>query len=413
MISVEEALKKILGEVSELDKEKKGILDCLGQVIARDIVSPFDIPLNNNSAMDGFAVNSKDISGVSGIDTVSLKIVGEVPAGTWPGVAVGNGECVRIMTGGIIPQGADTVVPVELTDAYGRDTSGIGQVKILNKLEAGANVRKPGEDVSKGEKVIPYGKIIRPAEVGVLASLGIRQIEVIRRPKVAILATGNEILDIKEKLTPGKLYNSNSYGLASQVIKYGGLPTILGIAKDNLSKLIKYIKMAVRYDLLVTSGGVSVGEYDLVKQVLSEMGTMSFWQVRMKPGKPLAFGLLNGENGKKVPHLGMPGNPVSCMLGFEIFGRPVIRKMLGAKETARKTVKASIQDKVINLDGRRIFTRVLVEENAGVFSARLTGSQSSGVLTSMIKANGLAIIPEDRPGVEPGDIVDVMLIDEE
>ncbi len=226
MISVEEALEKILGEVKELETEKKAILDALGQVIAQDVVSPFDIPLNDNSAMDGFAVKSSDISGASGEKPVSLKIVGEVPAGLWPQVMVGKGECVRIMTGGIMPQGADTVVPVELTDAYGKGSSGGEQVNILNELEVGANVRKPGEDISQGEKVIPYGKIIRPAEVGVLASLGFKQVEVIRRPRVAILATGNEILDIKEKLTPGKLYNSNSYGLASQVIKYGGLPTI-------------------------------------------------------------------------------------------------------------------------------------------------------------------------------------------
>jgi molybdopterin molybdotransferase len=413
MISVEEALATILGEVKELGKEKRSILDSLGQVIAQDIVSPVNIPSNENSAMDGFALKARDVKNASKVKPVRLKIIGEVPAGTWPLVAVADGECVKIMTGGIVPQGADTVVPVELTSAYKNgQQSGGENVEIFSELETGANIRRPGEDISKGEKIISYGKMIRPAEVGVLASLGIRDVEVIKRPRVAILATGNELVDLKDKLGPGMLYNSNSYGLAAQVIKYGGVPTILGIARDNISKLTEYIQKAFKYDLLVTSGGVSVGEYDLVKKVLSEKGKMSFWQVRMKPGKPLAFGVLSGEEGRKIPHLGLPGNPVSCMLGFEIFGRPVIRKMMGSHDTPRVTVKATFEDSVVNSDGRRIFTRVLVEKKDGQFFARLTGSQSSGVLTSMVKANGLAVIPEDQPKVERGDTVDVMLIDE-
>jgi len=254
--------------------------------------------------------------------------------------------------------------------------------------------------------VLTEGSVIRPQEVGVLASLGRIGVRVIRRPVVAILATGNELIDIGQPLPAGKIYNSNTYSIAAQVLRYGGIPKILGIASDSEDSLVAEIRRGLGADMLITSGGVSLGDYDVVKDVLAKEGEITFWTVRLKPGKPLAFGRIKG-----VPHLGLPGNPVSTMVTFELFARPAILKMMGKKNLAKPTVEAVIEDAIVNTDGRRIFVRAVVEKRGEQYFARITGPQGSGILTSMTLANGLVIVPEDKAGVEKGDLVQAMMLD--
>jgi molybdopterin molybdotransferase len=263
--------------------------------------------------------------------------------------------------------------------------------------------------------VLAGGMTIRPAEAGVLASLGKEKVSVIARPIVAILATGNELVEIGKPLPVGKIYNSNSYSVAALVKRYGGIPRILGIALDSEDSLVAAIRRGLDADMLITSGGVSLGDYDVVKDVLAKEGEIGFWTVRMKPGKPLAFGTIRGSDRqgvpRKIPHLGLPGNPVSSMVTFEIFARPAMFKMMGKKNWTKPTVKAVLEDRIINVDGRRVFTRVIVEKRGDHYYARLTGPQGSGVLTSMAQADGLAIVPEDEVEVKPGEVVRVMMLD--
>ena len=414
MISVEEALDKVLGYVNVLGDEEKPILDCPGQVLAEDIYSSIDIPPLDNSAMDGYAIRAEDSKGASEKTPRFLRVIDTVAAGTISGCRLERGTAIRIMTGAPVPEGADSIVRFEDTDEASR-AGPAAEIGILKEIEAGFDIRRAGEDVCRGTKVLSKGLIIRPSEVGVMASLGWVTARVIRRPEVAILATGDELVDIGEPLPAGRIYNSNSYSLAALVKRYGGIPKMLGIARDNEGSVVASLRSALDADMLITSGGVSLGDYDVVKEVLAKQGEIAFWTVRMKPGKPLAFGIINGVNGtgtvKKIPHLGLPGNPVSSMVTFELFVRPGILKMMGRQDLAKPSVEAVIRDSVVNNDGRRIFARVLVEERDGQYFASLTGPQGSGILRSMSLANGLAIIPEDRTGVTAGDTVQVMMLD--
>jgi molybdopterin molybdotransferase len=271
-----------------------------------------------------------------------------------------------------------------------------------------ANIRSAGEDVLKGALVLRQGSRIRPQELGMLATLGHKLVQVIRRPRVAILATGDEVVEIDAPLLPGKIRNSNSYSNAAQVIAAGGVPVMLGIAHDQIEELTAKIRsgLAQGVDLFITSGGVSVGDFDVVKQVLAAEGEMTFWRVRMKPGKPLAFGRISG-----VPLVGLPGNPVSAMVSFEMFARPAILKMQGIAEWWRPMIEATLVDGIKHKDDRRHYVRVRVEEQEGRYQAYLTGEQGSGILSSMVEANGLAIIPEDWPSAPPGSRVQVMMLD--
>jgi len=413
MISVEEALGKILDFVGVLEEEEKPLLDGLGQVLAEDVYAPFDVPPQDNSAMDGYAVQAGSIEGASYEAPKILRVVGEIGAGSVPKVKVEPGTSVRIMTGASLPQGADVVVPFEATDEVDRKRTSLSEAEIgiRSSLPGGSNIRRSGEDIAKGELVMKRGSVLRPAELGVLASLGKGVVSVIRRPVVGILATGDEVLDISQPLLPGRIYNSNTYSLAAQVLGYGGIPKPLGVAPDEVGQLSKALCLALDCDMLITSGGVSLGDYDVVKQVLAAEGDISFWTVRMKPGKPLAFGTFKRDNGKKVPHLGLPGNPVSSMITFEVFARPAIAKMMGKRSWAKPSIMAILEDSIENNDGRRVFARVVVRKREGKHFASLTGPQGSGVLTSMTKANGLAIIPETTEEVKPGTIVEVMMLD--
>jgi molybdopterin molybdotransferase len=413
VISVEEALAKIINTVQTLGNETSPLLDCLGQVLAEDVYSPFDVPPHDNSAMDGYAVQAEDIEGASLNNPKVLAIIGEVAAGDVPRVKVQPGTAVRIMTGAFVPDGADAVVPFEDTDEAERKQGTISksEIGIRTSLGVGCNIRQKGEDIAKGGLILRKGRLLDPADIGVLASLGKDSISVIRRPIVGILATGNEIVEVSQPLADGKIYNSNSYSLAAQVLRYGGIPMLLGVAPDDIEQLTAAIRAGLECDILITSGGVSLGDYDVVKQVLAAEGKVDFWLVRMKPGKPLAFGLFKRSDGKDVPHLGLPGNPVSSMITFEVFARPAIFKMMGRNDSVKSNITAVLEDSVRNSDGRRIFARVVVTRKDNEYFAKLTGPQGSGILMSMAKANGLAIIPEDVAEVKAGERVEVMILD--
>ena len=416
MISVEEALEKVLSYVEVLEPEEKPILDCLGQVLAEDIYSTIDIPPLDNSAMDGYAVQAGDTHGASESSPKYLDVVSQVAAGSISTEEVKPGTAIRIMTGAPLPEGADAVAQFEDTDEVSRKSSrgNLSQIGILCQVEKGLNVRYRGEDIARGELVLEKGKLLRPSEIGVLASLGRSTAPVIRRPIVAVLATGDELVDTDQPLPPGKIHDSNTYTVAAEISRYGGIPKILDIGRDSVQSLTEKLDEGLDADMLITSGGVSLGDYDIVKDVLAKRGEIAFWTVCMKPGKPLAFGVINKiEEGreKKVPLLGLAGNPVSSMVTFEQFARPAVLKMMGKKILAKPAIPAIIEDDVKNTDGRRIFARVIVAKREGKYYARLTGPQGSGILTSMAKANGLAIIPESTRGVKAGDIVQVQMLD--
>ena len=420
MISVEQALGKILSYVDILEEEERPILDCLGQVLAEDIYSGINIPPLDNTAMDGYAVQAKDTLNSTKESPRFLSVIDTVAAGYISKYEVKPGTAIRIMTGAPIPRGADSVVQFENTDELLRRESSIDQqlpteIGILCEAEAGLNIRQAGEDITKGSKVLNKGTVIRPSEVGVLASLGHSKVMVIRRPVVAILATGDELVDINQPLPLGKIYNSNTYSVAALVLRYGGIPRILGIALDSEDSLVARLRQGLDADMLITTGGVSAGDYDVVKDILAKEGEIAFWTVRMKPGKPLAFGTIRGGSkagvARNIPHLGLPGNPVSSMVTFELFVRPPILKMMGKKNLAKPTVEAVLEDPVVNSDGRRIMARAVVRERNGKYFAQLTGPQGSGILTSMSLANGLVIIPEDKARMEAGDVVQVMMLD--
>jgi molybdopterin molybdotransferase len=416
MISVEEALDKVLGYVKVLECERKPILDCLGQILAEDVYSTIDIPPLDNSAMDGFAVRAQDTRGASESSPRHLAVVGEVAAGSMPTREVGPGTAIRIMTGAPLPAGADAVAKFEDTDEVDRKSAGgdLSVIGILCETQKGLNVRRRGEDIARGNLVLQKGTVLRPQEIGALASLGLSTASVTRRPIVAILATGDELTGVDQPLPPGKIYDSNTYTIAAEVARYGGIPRILGIGRDSIESLNEKIDAPLDADMLITSGGVSKGDYDMVKDVLAAHGEIGFWTVRMKPGKPIAFGVIEKTTGgrkTKVPHLGLPGNPVSSMITFEQFARPAILKMIGKRVLAKPTVRAIIEGDITNTDGRRVFARVMVTKRSGQYYASLTGPQGSGILTSLVRANGVAVIPEHSGAVKAGDMVEVQMLD--
>lgn len=416
MISVEEARDRILSFFSRLDVETKPLLDALGQVLAAGVVAPFDIPPLDNTAMDGYAVRAVDTAGATETSPRTLRVVADLAAGYVLEKAIGPGEAVRIMTGAPMPPGSDATVPFEETDEPLRGVNEAATrpaaVQILKAASPKANIRFRAEDVRAGQVVIPAGRVIRASEIGVLASIGLSEVSVYRRPVVAILSTGDEVTEPGQSLLPGRIYDANAHSIAALVKKFGGLPRLLGIAKDTVEDLTAKIREGLDADMLVTSAGVSRGDFDVVKDVLAREGDVDFWTVRMKPGKPLAFGAFNASGGRKVPHLGLPGNPVSSMVSFELFGRPAIFTMLGRPDWQRPVIKAVIRDVLRNTDARRFYARCVVSRgDDGQYYADLTGPQGSGILTSMSAANALTIIPEDLPEARPGDVIDVMMLD--
>jgi len=411
VISVDQALKKVMEHVEILEAEERPILDCLGQVLAEDVFSAINIPPLDNSAMDGYAVRAADTRGASRKSPCILRVIDTVAAGAVSRSEVKPGTAIRIMTGAPIPEGADGVVRFEDTDETERQGTP-AEIGVLIEVKPGAEIRWSGEDIAAGSLVLSKGTALRASEIGVLASLGCGKVKVIRRPVVAILSTGDEIVDIAWPLSGGKIYNSNSYSLAALVRHYGAVPRMLGIALDNEDSLMGKLRRGLEADMVITSGGVSMGDYDVVREVLAKQGEIVFWRVREKPGKPLVFGMIKGQGrAKDIPFFGLAGNPVSAMVNFELFARPAILKMRGRKNLTKPVVRAVMEDAIENTDGRRVFTRVFVERRGDGYFARLTGPQGSGILTSMALANGLAIVPEDKPGVKVGDEVEVMMLD--
>ena len=416
MISVEEALERILAQFKVLEEEERPLLEALGQVLSRDIISGVNVPQLTNSAMDGYAVTAEDTRGANKTTPRVLSVLDVVPAGAVSKFTVTPGTALRIMTGAPIPEGADAVVQFEDTDELERkDVKSGGKIGILREVRKMLNIREAGEDVIRGQVVLKKGAVIGAADAGVIASVGKGKAWVVRRPVIAILATGDELAEVGEPLKPGKIFNSNTYSVAALTLKYGAIPKVLGIARDNVKSLTEKIRQARDADLLLTSGGVSAGDYDMVKNVLAKEGEIGFWTVRMKPGKPLAFGMIKGSDKKGepklIPHLGLPGNPVSSMVTFEIFVRSAIYKMMGKKVLPKPTIDAVVEEPVANTDGRRFYARVIVRKQGDKYFARLTGNQGSGVLTSMSLANGLIIVPEDRKQLNTGETAKVMMLD--
>lgn len=416
MISVDEALERILSYVDVLPAEEKQLVDALGQVLDEDIASSFDIPPRDNTAMDGYAVRAADTAGATAERPRELAVIGEVAAGYEFEGEVPPGAAVRIMTGAPVPAGADTIVPFEETDepfekAPERTQALSATVKVFKEARPGANIRRAGEDVRDGQVVARRGTVLRPSEIGVIASVGKATVRVIRRPVVAVLSTGDELVEVGRPREGARIYDSNAYSVGALIRRNGGIPRHLGIARDTVEALTAKIREGMDADMLITSAGVSRGDYDVVKDVLAREGEVAFWTVAMKPGKPLAFGCFR-SHGRRIPHIGLPGNPVSSMVTFELFGRPAMMKMMGKADWRRPVLRAVAEERIVNRDDPRVFfARCVVRERDGRYFASLTGGQSSGMLTSMMRANALTIIPADVDVVEPGDEIQVLMLD--
>ena len=408
MIDVDEARARILATFAPLPMVRVPLAEALGSVLAVDVVAGSSVPAFPNAAMDGFAVRATETCGASPERPVRLRVVAEAAAGYESTTAVTPGTAVRIMTGAPVPAGADAVVRFEETDEGSEGVRhGPGdRVAILTPVRSGENVRPIGEDVHTGETVLMAGTRVRPAEIGVLATLNRTQATVHCRPRVGVLATGDEIVDAGEPLGPGQIRNSNAPMLAALVTRCGGKAVPLGTARDSEDDLRRRLAQADGLDLLLTTGGVSVGDYDLVKQVLQSEGRIDLWEVRIKPGKPLAFGCLG-----RTPVLGLPGNPVAAAVAFEQFARPALRKMLGDRALEIPTVMARLAGRIENRGGRRHYVRVAVEMTPQGYVACVAGGQGSGVLSTLAKANGLLVIPEDLPAAEDGALLPAQMLD--
>jgi molybdopterin molybdotransferase len=399
------AAQKILAETRRQPALRTLLDDALGSVLAEDVVSPLNIPAWTNSAMDGYAVRGADVRGASAEHPVRLKVVEHLPAGRFPTRTIGPGECARIYTGAPLPEGADSVIRQEDTDG------GAETVTIVKDRDVGVNYRKAGEDIQKGAKVLVAGTELGPAHLGVLASLAVAHPLVYRRPRVAILGSGDEIVDVdqpEEILSGRKIASSNTHTLVALVRQAGGEPVNLGIAADTPDSLKEHLSRARDCDLLITTAGISVGEHDYVRAVLEQLGgELRFWKLRMRPGAPVGFGLL-GE----MPWIGLPGNPVSTMVTFELFARPAIRKMMGHPLPFRRSVPVTAAGPISLKPKLQHFLRGIVEERNNGLEARLTGPQGSGILTSMVRANALLVIPEGQFETPEGARLSALLLDD-
>ncbi|HPD56445.1 MAG TPA: molybdopterin molybdotransferase MoeA [Smithellaceae bacterium] len=402
MITVETALKIILDSARLMGTEQIHLLAAQNRVLAENIFAGRNIPPADNSAMDGYALRASDTKNATEKNPIRLKIVEDIPAGKISRKKIGKVQAARIMTGAMIPAGADAVIRQEDTR---KDN---GEIMIFAPVAKNTDIRFAGEDVRKGELVISKFSVLRPAQIGMLASLGKKMVSVYKKPRVAIMATGDELVDINTDPPPGKIVNSNSYSLAALVTDCGGIPLILGITRDNKKALEKNFAKALRADIIISSGGVSVGDYDLVKDIMAEMGnSMRFWQVAMRPGKPLAFGDIKG-----VPLFGLPGNPVSSMVSFEQFVRPYLLKIQGHRNIFRPVIKAASADNLKKKAGVKNFLRAVVKKKKGKYVVTTTGDQGSGILKSMVAANALIILEEKVSKLKKGQMVQVQILDD-
>jgi molybdopterin molybdotransferase len=408
MLGVDEARDRVLDAVAALPVESVPLTEALGRVLAGDVSAEADLPPFANAAMDGFAVRSADTTGASRETPVRLGVVGQVAAGIIPDAVVESGTAVRIMTGARLPVGADAVVRFEETD----EADGLGPrtraVEIRVAVRPGEHVRLPGEDVRAGALVLRPGSRLRPPEIGLLAALGWARVTVHRRPKVGIIATGDELCPPGQTPRPGQIPDSNGPMIAAYAAACGGLAVRLGIARDEPADLRARLAAAGDVDLLLTTGGVSVGDYDVVKDVLREDGRIELWRVRLKPGKPLAFGRIGGR-----PLIGLPGNPVAAAVAFVLFARPAILRLLGWPRTDLDlpTVEARLLDRIENRGDRRTYARVVVQRGATGWEARLAGPPGAGAISGLAAANGLLVVPEETAVAEPGGIYPVLMLD--
>ena len=404
MIEVKKAREIILNSITyNISCEYINIDQASGRVLREDIISDIDIPPFDNSAMDGYAVRAEDIQNASYNTPVQLKIIDEIPAGHLPRRKVYSGEASLIMTGAIMPDGANCVVIVEHTMA-GKNKD---EVKIFYPGKPGDNIRIRGEDIKKGEKVLESGIILKSSDIGLLAALGKKKVKVSKKPKVAILASGDELVDIDTPLVPGKIRCSNNYMLASLVTKYGGIPYNLGIAQDNIEDMIAHLNMGKDADIIITTGGISVGKYDIVKETLEKLGSeFKFWKVAMKPGKPLAFCIWNNK-----PVFALPGNPISSLVSFEQFVRPALWKICGKRELNLPRVMAKLDNEIKKKKGIKYFARCRVYIKENELRATIQGPHGSNMLKPLTRTNGLAIIPEDIIEVKKEDTIEIELIE--
>lgn len=411
MLSVEDAREKILGTVSKTEEVTIPVTDSLGLVLSGNVESSINIPPYDNSAMDGYAIRAEDVTKASSENPIVLNVIETIAAGQLPQEDIRESTAARIMTGAPIPNGSNAVVPFEdTTESETFFKGGTDKIGICVAVRENSDIRRAGGDVSLGQKVLTQGTTISSSVIAVLSSLGQDKVSVYRSPVISIISTGDELLEPGNKPEPGKIFDSNTNGLIAAVIEAGGVPKTYGIVKDNLDALDRILEDAAQSDLVITSAGVSKGDYDVVKTALSNRGVLNFWSIRMRPAKPLAFGTLRrSESNKTTPLIGLPGNPVSSLVAFEQFCRPAIRKMLGKKFSNRPIIKAYLTDTIRNYDGRRVYARVTVERNEEGYLATTTGSQESNVLTSMALADGLAICPENVESRNPGDIVEVVM----
>jgi len=407
MISVEAALEIILSEIKPLGMERVNILSAMGRVLGEDIVADTNNPPWDNSAMDGYAVRAVDTKDASKDQPVTLQIIEDLPAGYVAKKSVKRGQTIRIMTGAPMPNGADAVIMVEETER--QEARGKRQeVKVFKEAKVGDNVRKAGEDFKKGDIVLRKGMTIRPAEIGMLAAVGKPNVYLYQRPRIAVLSTGDELIEIEETPMNGKIRNSNSYAIAAQIKACGATPIQLGIARDTKKDLKEKLEFGLTADCIVSSGGVSVGDFDFVKDVLKQMGSeMRFWKVAMKPGKPLAFGIIGDK-----PAFGLPGNPISSMVAFEQFARPAILKMMGRADIFKRPIPALLTRPIKKKPDRMHFVRAVIEEEKGQFYVTPLEGQGSGILSSMVKANCLIILPENVKDMEKGSTVKVHTLDQ-
>ncbi|MGH7624498.1 MAG: molybdopterin molybdotransferase MoeA [Gemmatimonadaceae bacterium] len=407
MLGVAEASARILAGIEPLGVERVALLDAAGRVLATPVTSPLTLPAWDNSAMDGYAVRAADIENASERAPVSLRVLESVQAGEFPSRPIAAGTAIRIMTGAPVPEGADSVVRVE-------DTNGATDVVVITSArDVRRNIRPRGEDIEAGVVVLDRGTPLGAAQIGVLASVGAASVDVYRRPRVAFMSSGDEIVDLDrfhEALAGRKIVTSNSYTLHTLIRAAGGEPLNLGIARDDPADLRERMQRAMGCDLLITSAGMSAGEYDYVRTVLAELGvTLDVWKVRMRPGAPLGFGRLHG-----MPWIGLPGNPVSTMVTFELFVQPVLRRMQGHTRLFRRPVAVTLEEPVkIGAKLTHFLRAIVTVREDGSLGARLTGPQGSGILTSMSLANALLVVPEDRPQVAAGETLHALLLAED
>jgi len=404
MISVEEALERILAEIRPLPATTVALADALDAVLAEDVVAHEPVPPFANSAMDGYALRSADTAGASADEPRRLRVVGMIQAGYVAEHGLEPGTAMRIMTGAPVPPGADAVIQHELTRRFAASDEEF--VDLFVAVAPGNNIRHAGEDIQPGRRVLGAGSVLGPWELAVLASIGVAHVPVHQRARVAVIATGDEVVEVGQPLQRGQIYNSNSYAIAAAVRRCGAVPHVLGIARDVAGDLRAKLSAARGDDLIITTGGVSVGDFDLVKDLMAEQGKVEFWRINMRPGKPVAFGHIGS-----TPLLGLPGNPVSAAVTFELFARPTLRKMMGHRRLKRQIVPVIVLDDITDQAARRHYVRAIVEFRDGHFWARTTGPQGSHVMTSMLGANALIIVPEGGTIVRAGDEAQAMMLE--